>query len=132
MKTKGPGVVLSFTCVICSAKYPTEKEYFQHLGNHLRSHETVECVFVRCTFKTNIYGTFFVHKNRKHNPHSLEDLKQDVTGEHQTLPNETDPVPADNDHDDTSINPPVDVSNPLVLCIREDSISRHSLNLSSQ
>lgn len=25
-EAKGPGVVLSFTCVICSAKYPTEKE----------------------------------------------------------------------------------------------------------
>ncbi|XP_071331731.1 uncharacterized protein [Trachinotus anak] len=113
-EAKGPGVVLSFTCVICSAKYQTEKEYFRHFGNHLRSHETVECVFVGCTFKTNIYGTFFVHKSRKHNPHSLEDLKQDVIGEYQTLQNETDLlVPVDSDQDDASINPPVDISNEI-------------------
>lgn len=109
-----PGVVLTFTCVICSAKYPTEKEYFQHLGNHLRSHETVECVFVGCTFKTNIYGTFFTHKSRKHNPHSLEDFKPDVTGEHQPLPSETDHlVSDDSDHENTSVNPPVDISNEI-------------------
>ncbi len=55
-----------------------------------------------------------MHKSRKHNPHSLEDLKPDVIGEHQTLPNETDLlVPDDSDHDDTSINPPVDISNEI-------------------
>lgn len=110
-EAKEPGVVICFTCVICSAKYPTEKEYFQHLGNHLRSHETVECVFVGCTFKTNVYGTFFVHKSRKHNPHSLEDLKSDVIGEHQT---ETDRlVPVGSDLDGTNTNPPLDISNEI-------------------
>lgn len=113
-EAKGPGVVLSFTCVICSAKYPTEKLYFQHLGNHLKSHETVDCVFVDCAFKTNIYGTFIMDKSRKHNPYSLKNFKSNVIGEYQPLPNETDDLVSGDDHfENTSINPPVDILNEI-------------------
>lgn len=113
-EAKGPGVVFSLTCVICPAKYLPQKEYFQHHGNHLRSPETVECVFGGCTFKTNVYGTFITHKSRKHNPYSLEEFKPDVIGEHQTLPNETDHlVSDDSDYENTSVNPPVDISNEI-------------------
>lgn len=65
-EARRPEVVVCFSCLICSSKHPTKKEYFLHLGNHLRRHETVECVFTGCTFKTNIYATFFSHKSRKH------------------------------------------------------------------
>lgn len=33
-----------------------------HLGNHLRRHETVQCVFAECLFKTNVYVTLFSRK----------------------------------------------------------------------
>lgn len=111
-EARRPEVVLCFSCLICSSKHPTKKEYFLHLGNHLRRHETVECVFAGCTFKTNIYVTFFSHKSRKHRSHSLEDLKPDVIGEHQTLPHEADHV-GDSDDEVTCINPPVDISNEI-------------------
>lgn len=72
------------------------------------------CVFVGCTFKKNQYGTFITHKSREHNPHSLGDFKPDVIGEHQTLPNETDHlVSGESDYKNTSINPPVNITNEI-------------------
>ena len=57
---------------------PTENDYFVHIGTHLRSNETVACMFGGCSFQTNVYGTFHSHKNRKHNPHILKDFKPGV------------------------------------------------------
>lgn len=54
------------------------KRFFQHINGHLRHNETVPCVFLGCTFKTNIYSTFNTHKNRKHNQHSLQDFQANV------------------------------------------------------
>lgn len=74
-----PGEVLSFTCHLCgSHSHSTEKEYFEHIGCHLKNHETVQCVFSSCDFQTNIYGTFASHKSRKHTPHLLTDFKAEV------------------------------------------------------
>lgn len=70
--------ILFFQCRICKAQKSSEKEYFQHLGHHLRSLETVGCVFDGCEFKTNVYGTFVTHKSRHHNPHSFRDFRADV------------------------------------------------------
>lgn len=67
---------VSFLCPCCSIKsFSSEREYFHHIGRHLKKHETVCCVFENCHFKTNIIGTFASHRTRKHNPHSLEDFK---------------------------------------------------------
>lgn len=52
----------------------TEKEYFAHVNNHLKQYETITCMFKGCMFETNIHG----HKNRKHNPHTLNDFKAGV------------------------------------------------------
>ncbi|XP_058637761.1 uncharacterized protein LOC131543945 [Onychostoma macrolepis] len=112
-----PEVILSLKCVLCSSIYTNEKEYFQHLGNHLKSHETTECVFIGCAFKTNIYGTFFTHKSRKHNPHSLEDFKPDVIGKHQTLPNETDLIVSDQTCEDTGPNQSTESSKEIIRTI---------------
>lgn len=68
----------TFSCKVCNTCYSSEKDYFQHLGVHLRSQETIECVFQGCDFKTNRYGTFVTHRSRKHNPHSCKDFKADV------------------------------------------------------
>jgi len=65
---------------VCSCReLATERDFFQqHLNGHLRHNETVPCVFLGCTFKTNIYSTFNTHKNRKHNQHSLKDFQANV------------------------------------------------------
>lgn len=57
-----------FKCLLCDVSCSTEKDLFQHIGNHLKAHETVFCVFEGCTFQTNIYNTFLKHKSRKHQP----------------------------------------------------------------
>lgn len=69
----------SFCCLLCnSPNFDTERQYFEHLGVHLKKHETVCCVFKDCDYSTNIYSTFASHKSRKHNPHCLEDFKHTV------------------------------------------------------
>ncbi len=59
--------ILSFSCVLCSsACFDSERQYFEHLGSHLRKSEVVACVFKNCTFSSNIYSTFASHRHRKH------------------------------------------------------------------
>lgn len=62
-ETLESGTVLSFNCKICNTPHSSKKLYFQHLDQHLRSYETVECVFSACDFKTNVYGTLVSHKS---------------------------------------------------------------------
>ncbi len=68
----------TFSCQLCACIESNQRDYFCHLNEHLRKHETVTCVFKECTFKSNIYNTFHTHKNRKHNLHGLTDFKLDV------------------------------------------------------
>lgn len=80
-KHQGPNPVegSTFQCHVCSCReLATERAFFQHINGHLRHDETVPCMFVGCTFKTNVYSTFNTHKNRKHNQHSLKDFKANV------------------------------------------------------
>uniref|UniRef100_A0A669BXH9 C2H2-type domain-containing protein n=1 Tax=Oreochromis niloticus TaxID=8128 RepID=A0A669BXH9_ORENI len=66
----------TFNCHLCSCcNIASEQEYFSHINNHLKCNETVHCMFEGCSFKTNIYGTFKSHRNRKHNPYTLKDFK---------------------------------------------------------
>ena len=75
--------VLSFRCQLCcSVFFYSEKQYFEHLGGHLRRFEVVACVFKNCNFSTNIYSTFATHRHRKHASHSLEDFKTEVLKNH--------------------------------------------------
>lgn len=79
------GQTISFSCLVCnSSSFHTERQYFEHLGTHLKKHETVHCVFKDCEYSTNIYSTFASHKSRKHNPHSFEDFKQSVLQTYST------------------------------------------------
>jgi len=69
----------SFCCQKCDCKdILTEKEYFAHVNQHLRQYENITCMFEGCMFETNIYGTFHSHKNRKHNPYTLNDFKAGI------------------------------------------------------
>lgn len=88
---KAESEIVSFHCQCCSVRtISTEKEYFVHLGRHLKKLETVSCVFKNCNFKTNIYGTFAAHRSRKHTPHSLDDFKEDVLKRYVRPSNTTD------------------------------------------
>lgn len=58
----------TFSCHLCTCSVlSTERDYFVHIGSHLKNNETVKCMFEGCHFQTNVYGTFHSHKNRKHN-----------------------------------------------------------------
>lgn len=94
--------LLSFTCVLCHySVFNSERQYFQHLGSHLRKFEEVACVFKNCNFKTNIYSTYATHRHRKHVLHSAEDFKYEVLKKHpkHTAQDDTsvdyDPAPLD-------------------------------------
>jgi len=101
-KSSTPAEVLFFKCELCSACLSSDKNYFQHLGVHLKKHETVVCVFEECDFSTNVYGTFASHRTRKHTPHSSQDFRvgivqkcidqsnidEDIAEEHYTGANE--------------------------------------------
>lgn len=57
----------TFTCHICGHnQLSTEREYFQHIYQHLKNKETVTCAFQNCEYKTNVYENFKSHKYRKH------------------------------------------------------------------
>lgn len=74
-----PSELSIFSCQLCTCpKLANERDYFSHVNEHLRKHETVTCMFKGCAFKTSIYNTFHSHKNRKHNPHTLNDFKAEV------------------------------------------------------
>ena len=71
--------ILSFSCVLCSSScFDSERQYFEHLGSHLRRFEVVACAFKNCPFSSNIYSTFSSHSHRKHSSHGLEDFKNEV------------------------------------------------------
>jgi len=82
-QTEQLGQVVSFSCLVCNlCHFHSEKQYFEHLGVHLKKHETVQCVFNDCDYSSNIYSTFASHRSRKHNPHCLEDFKHSVLQTH--------------------------------------------------
>lgn len=78
-KTERQKHLTTFSCPLCAcAGLSTERDFFSHLGNHFKSHETVACVFRDCHYKTNIHGTYHSHRNRKHKPHTLNDFKPGI------------------------------------------------------
>ena len=69
----------TFNCQVCGfSEVTSEKEYFTHINLHLKANETVPCMFKGCAFRTNIYGTFKSHKNRKHLGYSYSDFKPGI------------------------------------------------------
>lgn len=67
----------TFKCLLCNCSQPsTLKGYFQHVAQHLKNSETVDCVFQGCSYKTNIYGSFRTHRSRNHKDCSVNDFWQ--------------------------------------------------------
>lgn len=95
------GKIVSFKCLVCNlCNFHTEKQYFEHLGSHLKKHETIQCVFKGCSYSTYVYTTFASHKSRKHTPHCLEDFKETIL---QTFPSQA-------TDDDSSLVDETDIS----------------------
>ncbi|KAF3851433.1 hypothetical protein F7725_013205 [Dissostichus mawsoni] len=85
-QTPKPVEVPTFQCHVCSCReLATERDFFQHINGHLRHDETVPCMFLGCTFKTNIHSTFNTHKNRKHKEHTLKDFKANVVSTSESV-----------------------------------------------
>lgn len=65
----------TFSCHLSNCKnLANDRDYFIHIDTHLRRNETVCCMFVGCSFKTNVYGTFKSNKSRHHTPHTVTDF----------------------------------------------------------
>nr|XP_032833101.1 uncharacterized protein LOC116955880 [Petromyzon marinus] len=66
-------------CHVCGVTdIPSVNDYILHINKHLRSHETVSCMFKDCSFKSNVYSTFKSHKRQKHCQCSLTDFKEGI------------------------------------------------------
>lgn len=71
--------VAKLRCELCTFSGPTNiKQYFLNLKRHLKSRETVNCPFVGCSFKSNVFSTFTAHKSRYHQAGTFEDFKPDL------------------------------------------------------
>lgn len=70
---------LIFHCLLCSFEEPcTESIFLSHLRQHLKNHEMVQCPYINCNFKSNVYSTFNVHKCREHRTPDQRQLKPDI------------------------------------------------------
>lgn len=66
-------------CELCDFCEPFNiKNYFVHLGKHVKNRETVNCAFKQCTFKSNVLSTFKAHKSRYHPAPSVDDVRPDI------------------------------------------------------
>ena len=91
----------TFSCHVCGfSEVASENEYFTHINVHLKANETVSCMFKGCTFRTNIYGTFKSHKNRKHLGYSYSDFKPGIVTEKDSF--ESSSVSGEHGDDDES------------------------------
>lgn len=84
--------VIYFSCELCSSSSSTEKDFFQHLGVHLRKNQTVHCVFRECDFSTNVFGSFASHRSRKHSAHSSNDFRAHIVHKNIDQSNSTNDI----------------------------------------
>ncbi|KAG5268668.1 hypothetical protein AALO_G00215090, partial [Alosa alosa] len=76
---KGNSEVAQIRCELCSYSEPTNfKEYFIHLKRHLRQRETVNCLFVGCTFKSRVLSTFTAHTSRYHQSTAFQNFRPEL------------------------------------------------------
>ena len=110
-----PNITSNFKCLVCDVICSTEKDFFQHIGNHLKVHETVFCVFEGCNFRTNIYNTFLKHKSRRHQPYALSDFKQAVYERHGNQTDDLSDIPEASADEGTSLDCDPECASNLVL-----------------
>lgn len=89
-----------FSCHICGCNaLLTERDFCTHITTHLRRNENVLCLFLDCSFQSNIYGTFKSHKSCKHIPHTYVDFKPGIVRTTR-LAIQTDVQSSDQEEDD--------------------------------
>ncbi|XP_059898811.1 uncharacterized protein LOC132461193 isoform X1 [Gadus macrocephalus] len=87
-------------CHVCGySQLSTETDFFHHIGQHLKNNESVPCMYVDCSYQTNIYGSFHTHKWRKHKVCTVGDLKPGIV--HRSIVN---PSALDSSNSDTELN----------------------------
>lgn len=66
-------------CNLCSfLEACNVKQYFSHLGIHLKNNEAVHCPFKNCSFQTRVYSTFVAHRSRSHRSQNCEHFKAEL------------------------------------------------------
>lgn len=69
----------AYICPNCGFKEMlNEKSLLGHLRSHLKKHETLECPFKNCRYKTNAYSSFKAHKSRSHSNWDVTGFKNDI------------------------------------------------------
>jgi len=94
-------VILTFKCDLCEFENVcSETIYFRHLNGHLKRHETVQCPFSGCEYKTNRLSNFASHRTRKHKTYTTKDLRNSVITETENINTDTTLNFDDNDDHD--------------------------------
>lgn len=90
-------------CLLCEYKQnSTLKDYLQHLGQHLKNHKTENCIFQRCSYKTNVYDSFRSHRYRNHRLSSVSDLKPEIAARVLPIHHSSEDSDADDLHENVS------------------------------
>lgn len=83
-------VSLTFKCDLCEFENVcSETIFFRHLNGHLKRHETVQCPFSGCEYKTNRLSHFASHSTRKHKTYTTKDLRNSVITETENINTDT-------------------------------------------
>ncbi|XP_026114794.1 uncharacterized protein LOC113093153 isoform X1 [Carassius auratus] len=87
-----------FKCHVCDySQLASETDFFHHIGQHLKNNESVTCMYVGCSYQTNVYGSFHTHKWRKHKVCTTRDLKPGIVHRSHFNPSALDSVDSDID-----------------------------------
>lgn len=100
-------VCVCYKCHVCDLTEPCSKsDYFAHLRTHLKNNEKVQCPFKDCSFETNVYSTFNVHKSKAHQHHCYEDFKLGVvlSSQHSCAEEDTACPPVDSSGSEDECN----------------------------
>jgi len=77
-QTVGPSQAgrVTFFCPKCGFKQLFNDK--SNLRSHLKKHETVDCPFKNCNYRSNVYSSFNAHKSRTHPNCDVSDFKNEV------------------------------------------------------
>lgn len=68
-----------FLCPLCGCSQPfNDKNVLSHLRTHLKQHETLDCPFKNCHYRTNVYSSFNTHRSRCHPDSDISAFKCEI------------------------------------------------------
>lgn len=56
-KSLQPNTITTFKCLVCDASCSSERDFFQHIGHHLKGHETVSDKYLQYISETQKQNT---------------------------------------------------------------------------